>query len=156
MFLDSLDRQAQLLFDLILRTAVEIGNAGVDIEDGRDGAQKILARCLLVVDERLRQLRLAAFVTGDLDLIGIADAVASIDTGFHRHPLQQMDQPAWGDGRELGYRLGGIRELPRRNIAKRRLHGCISHKGSCRFFRRLSYQNSYIVMRIKKVRRGCY
>ena len=58
--LDGLDGQAQLLLDLVVRAAVEVGDAGVDVEHGGDRAQDVLARVLLVVDEGLRQLALVA------------------------------------------------------------------------------------------------
>ena len=54
-FLDRLDGQPQLLGDLVVRAGVEVGDPGVDIEQGGDGAQRVLARAGLVVDVGLGQ-----------------------------------------------------------------------------------------------------
>ena len=69
--LDRLDRQAKLLFDLIVRHAVEIGDARVDVEDRLHGAQQVLARILDVIDVGLRQHALVAQRAGDLDAVGV-------------------------------------------------------------------------------------
>ena len=63
--LDRLDRQAQLLLDLVVRAAVEVGDAGVHVEHRVDRAEEVFARLLLVVDEGLRQLALVAAGAGD-------------------------------------------------------------------------------------------
>ncbi|MNT66593.1 hypothetical protein D3C72_2046680 [compost metagenome] len=45
---------------------------------------------------------------GDLDVFGVLDLVDAVNACFHRHPLQQMGEPAGGDGGQLGRGLGGI------------------------------------------------
>ncbi|KJR74497.1 hypothetical protein VS28_18615, partial [Vibrio cholerae O1 biovar El Tor] len=112
-FLDGLDGQAQLFLDLVVRTAVEVGDAGVHVQHGADGVQEILARLLLVLDEGARQLVLG-FARGarHLDVFGILDLVQAVDACFDRRPLQQMRQPARADGGKLGYGLGRIGQLP--------------------------------------------
>jgi hypothetical protein len=41
--LDLFDQQAKLFLDLIVRLVIEIGDAGLDIENGRDRVQEIFA-----------------------------------------------------------------------------------------------------------------
>ncbi|MCY1518706.1 hypothetical protein D9M68_534300 [compost metagenome] len=107
--LDRLDREAQLLLDLVVRAAVQVGDAGVHVEHGAHGIQVVLARVLFVVDEGARQLVLFfARGAGDLDRLGVLDLVDAVDARFHRHPLQQVRQPARADGLELGNGLGGV------------------------------------------------
>jgi hypothetical protein len=56
---------------------------------------------------------------GDAHVFGVLHLVQAVDTGLHRHPLQQMGQPARRDGRKLRDGLGGIGELPCCVIAER-------------------------------------
>ena len=51
------DGDADLLAELIDLVRVEIGHAGVRIEDRLDLAQVIFARILLIIDESCRQQR---------------------------------------------------------------------------------------------------
>jgi hypothetical protein len=108
-FLDRLDRQAQLLLDLVVRAAVQVRHAGVHVEDRRHGVQVVLARIVFVVDIGARQL-VFGFARGarDADRFRIPDLVETVDAGFDRGPLQQVRQPARADGLELRNRLGGI------------------------------------------------
>lgn len=95
-FLDRLDRKAQLLLNLIERARIEIADPGVDVDDRGDTVKEILARRLVVVDERLRQLGLViARGASDLDVLGILDRVQTVDTSFDRNPLKQVHKPTW-------------------------------------------------------------
>lgn len=108
-FLDGLDGQAQLFLDLVVRAAVQVGDAGVDVKDGRDGIEEVLARIFFVVDVGARQLVFFfAGGAGDLDRFRIFHLVEAVNARFHRHPLQQVGEPARADGFELRRRLGGI------------------------------------------------
>src|ERR1700730_6655632 len=49
-FLDVFDHQAELFADLIVRIAVEIGNAGLYVEHGRYGAERVFSGFLFVLD----------------------------------------------------------------------------------------------------------
>ena len=112
-FLDRLDRQAQLLLDLVVRAAVQVGDTGVHVQHGADGVQEKFAGMLFVFDEGAGQLVFGfAGGAGDLDRLGVLDLVQAVDTGFHRHPLQQVREPAGADGGKLGNGLGGIGKLP--------------------------------------------
>ena len=98
-----------MLLDLIVRATVEVRNARMHIEHGRDRVQKILARLLLVVHESAWQLVIELLGgAGHLDVFGVLDLVDAVDARLHRHPLQQMGQPARRDGGQLGRGLGGI------------------------------------------------
>jgi hypothetical protein len=111
-FLDGLDGQAQLFLDLVVRAAVEVGDAGVHIQHGGDRVQEVLARLGVVVHKGARQLVLVLLGgAGDLDVLRVLDLVEAVDAGLHRHPLQQMGQPARRDGGQLRCGLGGIGKL---------------------------------------------
>src|SRR5258708_972278 len=102
-----IDGQAQLFLDLVMRAAVEVGDARVHIQDGGDGVEEVLARLLLVVHIGARQL--VVFLlgrAGDLDGLRVLDAVEAVDARLHRRPLQQVRQPARADGRKLGNGFG--------------------------------------------------
>jgi hypothetical protein len=81
--------------------------------------------CLVVVDEGLRQFGLVALGAGHAHVAGVLDLVEAVDTGFDGQPLQQVHQPARGDGGQLGNGLGGIGQLPCGVIAK----GCRERRG---------------------------
>ncbi len=116
--LDGLDGQAQLFLDLVMRAAVEVGDARVHIQNGGDGVEEVLARLLLVVHIGARQL--VVFLlgrAGDLDGLRVLDAVEAVDARLHRRPLQQVRQPARADGRKLGNGFGCVGQLPRGVVA---------------------------------------
>ena len=148
-FLDGFDRQAQLFLDLVVRAAVQVGDAGMDVEHGGDRVEVQLARIFLVVDVGAGQLVFfLARGAGDLDRFRIVDLVEAIDARFHRHPLQQMRQPARTDGLQLRGRLGGVGKLPRRVIFKCACtaHCCRhGHSNSAWFKKRLRHQHARIV-----------
>ena len=48
-FFDRFDADPQLLFDLVKWAAVQIADAGMDVDDGADRVQKILARRRIVI-----------------------------------------------------------------------------------------------------------
>ena len=125
--LDRLDGQPQLFLDLVVRAAVQVRNTGVHVENGGDGAEEVLARLLLVVDEGLRQFGLVALGTGDLHVARVLDLVQAVDAGFDGQPLQQVRQPARRNGRKLRDGLGGVGELPCGDIAQGGLVGTICH-----------------------------
>ncbi len=88
------DQQAQLLLNLVVGMAVEIGNAGLDVENGGDGVERIFARRVLVIDEGFRQVRVAVARRAALDVgvgqrLAFLDAVQAIDAGFDRRPGQK-------------------------------------------------------------------
>ena len=109
--LDRLDGQAELLADLVVWAAVEIGHARVDVENGGHRAQQVLARVLHVVDERLRQLGLVALGARDFHVARVLHPVDAVHAGLDGHPLQQVHQPPRRDGRHHRRRLGCVREL---------------------------------------------
>jgi len=64
--------------------AIQIGYARMHIDDGGDGAQRLLARFFFQIDEGLRQLALIARTTGNIDrliLLGAVDerCISSVD-----------------------------------------------------------------------------
>ncbi len=103
-----LNGKAQLLANLVVGMAVEIGDAGMHIDDGGDGAERVLARLLFVVDEALRNLPLIARAADDVDLL-VLRLVHAVGARLHRNPGEQLHQPARRDGCELGRGLCGIR-----------------------------------------------
>jgi hypothetical protein len=117
--LHTLDRQADLLLHLIVRHAVEVGHARVDIEHRRNLAECPLDRRLLVVDERLRQFAFVARATGDIDGRITAHAVDAKGARFDRRPGQQAHEPSGRSRRKLWWCLGGVCELAGRSIAER-------------------------------------
>jgi hypothetical protein len=117
--LDRLDGQPELLGDLVVRAAVKVGDPGVDVDDGRDRAEEVLARRLVVADVGLRQLGLVAGRAGDLDVLRMHDPVQSVDASFDRYPLQQPGQPPRRDRIQLGGGLGGVRQLACCSVAER-------------------------------------
>jgi hypothetical protein len=118
--LDGLDRQAQLLGDLVMRAGVQIRHPGVHVEQGGDGSQGQLAGAGLVVDVGLGQRVfevLPADLGVDLDTLGVDHAVDAVDAGLDRNPAQQVQQKPRGDGVKLRDGLGGIGQLPCRKSA---------------------------------------
>ena len=110
--LHRLDREAELFFDLIMRNAVEIGNARVNVENGLHGAQQIFARIIDVVDERLRQNAFVAQRARHLDAVCILHLVDAIDAGLDGNPAQEMHEPSRRDARHLRNGLRRIGQLP--------------------------------------------
>jgi hypothetical protein len=49
--LDRLDGEAQLLLDLVVGAAVEVGDAGVHVEHGGDRVEEVFPRLVFVVDK---------------------------------------------------------------------------------------------------------
>ena len=107
-FLDGFDGQAELFLDLVVRAAVQIGNAGMHIKNGGDGIEEIFTRLLVVIDIGLRQFGFVTLRASDADITRIFDGIQAVDTGLNRQPLQQMHQPARADGGQLGGSLGRI------------------------------------------------
>ena len=62
-----LDGQPELVLGLVHRLVVEVGDPGVDLEDGLRDAQLVLARLELVVHEGTGQLVLALVAGGEVD-----------------------------------------------------------------------------------------
>ena len=58
LFLDAFNKQTQLLANLIVGAAEQIGDARVHVEHGIDAAQAILARLLLILNEGRSEGRL--------------------------------------------------------------------------------------------------
>lgn len=110
--LDGLNGQPELLGDLVVRAGIEVRDPGVDIENGLDRSEAVLAGIRLVVDEGVRERGLVVIVTLDVHGLGVDDLVHPVDTGLDRHPGQQMHQPARRDGRHLRDGLGGVRQGP--------------------------------------------
>jgi hypothetical protein len=121
--LDRLDGQAQLLGDLVVRRAVQVGHAGMDVDHGIDRAQHVFARLFFVIDEGLRQHALVAGRTVHRHGRGVLHLVQAEDAGLDGHPFQAVHQPARSDAPHLGSGLGRIGKLPRGNVAKGRRCG---------------------------------
>ena len=85
-FPQRLDRQPELLLDLVHRVVVQIGDPGVHLQDGLRHAQLVLARGQLVVDEGTRQLRLPLVARGQLD-DGFAVAFCGLSGGLERFDM---------------------------------------------------------------------
>jgi hypothetical protein len=117
LLLDRLDHQAQLLFELIVRMAVEVRDPGVHPDDGLDRAQHVLPRLLHVVDprgvERLFGLRRADDGDGGVVVLG------AIHRGRRRprpDPREEFRQPARRDDRGLDDGLVRGGELTCRSV----------------------------------------
>ena len=106
--LDRFDREAKLLFDLIVRDAVEVGHPRMNVEDRLHGTQKVFARVVDIVDVGLRQDALVAHRAGDLDAVCVLHLIDAIDAGFDRNPAQEVHQPTRRDARHLRNGLGRI------------------------------------------------
>jgi len=85
--LDNLNGQAQLLGDLVIGDAVEIGHARVDIDYRVDRTEHVLACVLLIIHVGLRQIALVAVGTIHGDLRFIFHPVQPVNTRFHWGPL---------------------------------------------------------------------
>ena len=72
--LQHLDQDAELLAHLVHRAAIEIGDPRLDVDGRGDGAERVLARLLFVVDEGRRQLVAVA----GLQASAIPESVASL------------------------------------------------------------------------------
>ena len=120
--LDGLDGQPELLGDLVMRAGIQIGHPGVHVQQRRDRTQCQFAWAGLVVDIGLRQRIfgvLAAFLGVDGHPLRVHHAVDAVDAGLDGHPTEQMQQPARGDGGQLGDRLGRVGQLPRGRCTER-------------------------------------
>ena len=121
--LHPLDQQAELFLNLVERLAVEVGDARLHVEDGGDRLEEILARVRIVVDEGLRQIRIAVARRAALDVscgdLLLLDPIEAEDARFDRRPGEEVDQPARRDAAPLRARLGRIGELARRPFAQR-------------------------------------
>ena len=117
--LDRLDGQPQLFLDLVVRARVQVGDPGVHVQDRGHRVEDVLARVLLVVDERGRQRRFVVVAADDVDLFRVLDLVHPVDAGLDRNPGQQVHQPPRGDRRHLRHGLGDIGEIPCRRITER-------------------------------------
>ena len=118
MLLDGLDGEPELLLDLVVRAGVQVGDPGVHVQDGGHRVQDVLARVLLVVDERRRQRGFVVVTADDVDLFRVLDLVHPVDARLHRDPGQQVHQPPRGDRRHLRHGLGDIGEIPCGGIAE--------------------------------------
>lgn len=119
-FLSLLNRlydQPQLFADLIIGFAVQIGDPGMHVEDGVDGAEVVFPWVLDIVDEGLGE---DAFIAGgavDFDLAGVFDLVEAVYAGFHGDPVEEVGEPARRDGDHLRHCPGGDGQLSCRDIA---------------------------------------
>ncbi len=132
LLLHLLDQEAQLLLHLVERLAVEIGDAGLHVEDGGHRLEEILARRVDIIDEGFRQVgvavaRRAALDVGRRPFARLPDRVQAEDAGLDRSPGQEIDQPAWRDPAPLRPRLGRVRKLPRRALAQRPPFDLVHH-----------------------------
>lgn len=129
-FLDGLDGQAQLFLDLVMRAAVQVRNAGMHIQNRADRVEEKLTRLLVAIDKCERQLVLGlACGAGDLDRLRVFDGVEAKDASFHRHPLQQVGQPARRNGGQLRSGFGGVGQLARSVVAKRGVGNVFGQEG---------------------------
>ena len=101
-----LDREAQLLAHLVVGAREQVRDAGLDLEHRGDGVERVLARVLLVVDERLWEVAVAlwaALDVGDAAALGtVLDTVDAVHAGLNRHPLEQRHHPAGRDALPVG------------------------------------------------------
>jgi hypothetical protein len=118
LLLDPLDRDRQLLLDLVHRAAEQVRDPGVDLHGGRDRGQHQLAWLLLVIDLGDRQLGRVVGRALDGKLV-VDHAVDAVDAGLDRGPRQQLHQPARRAADPLRRDLGGVGELPRGALAER-------------------------------------
>lgn len=77
--------------------AVQIGNAGLNIQNRGDGVERILTRAAFVIDVSFRKILVIARAAADV--AGFAnrfffDAIEAIDTGLDQRSRQEGDQPA--------------------------------------------------------------
>lgn len=101
-FLHTLDDEAKLLSDLVVRFAEEVGYPGMNIKYRTDGAQLTFFRILLVLDVRFRRGGLLDLATGDFNGLALVDTVEAEGSGFERFPVQKANQPAGRDRSVLG------------------------------------------------------
>ena len=112
-----LDGEPELLLGLVHRLVVEVGDPGVDPQDGLRDAEFVLARLQFVVDERARQRRLAGVAGGDTrsrprpagSAAGAGCAVACLDMG--RAGLGAGRRASWKSPRERVSRVPGSRPV---------------------------------------------
>src|SRR6201995_3313746 len=84
-----LDRQPELLSNLVVRMAKQVGDAGVNVHHGRDRTERIFARSFYIIDEGFRQCPLITGPAVDFNVLIVLDLVDPISTGFDRNPSQQ-------------------------------------------------------------------
>ena len=73
-----------------------------------DSTQRVFARLLFIVHERLRQLPLVPSATGNVNLLIVLGLVDAIRARFNWHPREQLNQPTGSDGSQLWRRLCGV------------------------------------------------
>ena len=126
-----LDEDVELLADLVHRAAVQIGDAGLHLQRRRDGAERVLARLLFVVDAHDRE-RVAvgrAALDADPCLAAFLHLVHAVRAGLDRGPRQQAHEPARRDAHPLRRRLGGVCELTSGRLAQCPAHlNIVSHQ----------------------------
>ena len=122
-FLDGLDGEANLFANLIEWITEEIGDSGLDISDGGDGVEAVLARLFVVIHEGLWDSLFVFLVTDDFDGTFVDDFVDSEGAGLEGLPIEEADEPAGRDGTVLGRGLGDICELKSCLFAKHVLCG---------------------------------
>ncbi len=110
-FLDGFDGEAELLLDLIERVAEEVGDFGLDVDDGGDGIEDKLAGLLVIVDERIGDGLFVFLIADDFDGIFIDDAIDAEGAGFEGLPVEKANEPARGNGAVLGRGFGDVGEL---------------------------------------------
>ena len=92
----------------------------MDVHHRVHRAEQDFTRRFIVIDEGLRQHALIARGAIHRNGGGVFHAVEAENTGFDRHPLQAMHQPARGDAGHLRRGFGCICKLPRGDVAKGR------------------------------------
>jgi hypothetical protein len=111
LFLHTLDQQAQLLTNLIVGVAEQIGDAGMNIENGIDAAEPVFAGLFEILNKGGSERRLVRVVAGRFDRLGLIDLVDPEGAGLKRLPIQKPNQPARCNGSELRSSLGYICKL---------------------------------------------
>lgn len=114
LFLHLFDQETNLFLNLVNGIALQIRDAGLNIQHGGDRVHGIFEGSGVKVNEGFRQVLVvfgaALYISC---VLRILDAVEAVDARFHCYPRQKRRQPARGDSRPLGMGLDGMRELTR-------------------------------------------
>ncbi len=110
-FFDVFDVEAQLFADLIEGIGVNVGDARVDVDDGGDAAEGVLAGFRVIVDVGVGERFLVFLTTDDVGSGIIDDAVHAEGACFERLPVEQANEPAGSDRTVLRRSFGDVGEL---------------------------------------------